>query len=46
MSDFPFAPLLPMPGSLTSPLPPPLIVGERALPLSPPMVEVSLPMVN
>jgi hypothetical protein len=36
-------PLLPVAGSLTSPLPPVLVVGKRSLPLPPLRVETPLP---
>jgi hypothetical protein len=41
--DLPFPPLMPVAGSLTSPLPPTLVVGERTLPLPRPMFETPLP---
>jgi hypothetical protein len=36
-------PLLPVAGSLTSPLPPVRIVGGRTMPLPPPRIETPLP---
>lgn len=36
-------PLRPVPGSMTSPLPPVLVVGERTLLVPPPRIEMPLP---